>query len=162
MGALTGEKLHEFLQGCFIASLATENHDGSIHLTAVWYLFEGGAFFVATGSSSRKARNVLARPRASLMVDTRRTELQKGVTATCTVEVLRGEESRAVNRRIHRRYMSEAALADPKVGPAFGNMDDMTLRLVPQRWTTWDMAELDAQVFGGVFSRNPDYMLPPD
>jgi len=162
MGDLTGEKLREFLQGRYIASLATENDDGSIHLAAVWYLFDAGAFFVATTSSTRKARNVLARPRASLMVDTRTTELQKGVAATCTVEVIRGEESRAINHRIHSRYLSAAALADPQVGPAFGQMDDMTLRLVPQRWTSWDMAELDAEAFGSVFARHPDYMLPSD
>ena len=162
MGALTGEKLHEFLQGRYIASLATVNDDGSIHLAAVWYLFEGDTFFVATTSSTRKARNMLARPKASLMVDTRTTELQKGTTAICTVEVIRGEESRTINHRIHGRYLSAAALADPAVGPAFADMDDMTLRLVPQRWIDWDMAELDAQAFGGVFRRNPNYMLPPD
>ncbi|MGH9777377.1 MAG: pyridoxamine 5'-phosphate oxidase family protein [Candidatus Acidiferrales bacterium] len=162
MGDLTGEKLHQFLQGRFIASLATENDDGSIHLAAVWYIFEGDTFLVATTSSTRKARNVLARPKASLMVDARTTELQKGTTAICTVEVIHGEESRAINHRIHGRYLSAAALADPAVGPAFADMDDMTLRLVPQRWIDWDMAELDAQAFGGVFRRNPDYMLPPD
>ncbi len=162
MGSLTGEKLHEFLQGRYIASLATLNDDGSIHLIAVWYLFDAGAFFVATGSSDRKTRNVRARPKASLMVDTRATELQKGVTAICTVETLEGEKSRVINHRIHRRYMSEAAIANPKVGPPFESMDDITLRLVPQRWMTWDLAELDAQAFGGAFSRHPGYMLPLD
>jgi len=62
----------EFLKGRFIASLGTENEDGSIHLTAVWYLFEGNCLYVATSSRSRKARNVLSRPKASLMVDSRK------------------------------------------------------------------------------------------
>ncbi len=162
MTNLPDEKLLRLLQGRYIASLATENDDGSIHLTAVWYLYEDGAFFVATHSGSRKARNVLARPKASLMVDTRRTQMERGITAICMVEVLSGEKSRALNHRIHGRYMSEAAMADPRVGPVMGSLDDVTLRLVPQRWITWDMAALDAQAFGGVFSRTPSYMLPLD
>ncbi|MGH9788334.1 MAG: pyridoxamine 5'-phosphate oxidase family protein [Candidatus Acidiferrales bacterium] len=153
--------MHQFLQGRYIISLATLNDDGTIHLAAVWYLFDGGKFYVATGSSSRKAKNVLARPKATLMVDTRTTELQKGVTAICTAEILRGEESRAINLRIHARYLSAVALADPVVGQAFGNFDDITLRLVPQQWTSWDLAELDAEALGGAFRRHPDYMLPP-
>ena len=162
MSSLTGEKLHAFLQGRYIASLATENDDGSIHLAAVWYLFDSGAFFIATGSSSRKAKNVLARPKASLMVDTRTSEPQKGVTAVCAVQIVRGEESHALNHRIHARYLSAVALADPIVATAFGSFDDITLRLTPQRWTTWDLAELDAEALGGSFRRHPDYMLPPD
>ncbi len=162
MTNLPDANLQRLLQGRYIASLATENDDDSIHLTAVWYLYEDGVFVVATHSASRKARNVLARPKASLMVDTRRTQIERGVTAMCRAEVVRGEESRALNNRIHGRYMSEAAMADPKVGPVMGGLDDVTLRLVPQRWITWDLAALDAQVFGGAFSRTPSYMLPLD
>jgi general stress protein 26 len=51
----------EILSRRLIASLGTENDDGSIHLTAVWYLFEGGCLYVATSSHSRKARNVPSR-----------------------------------------------------------------------------------------------------
>jgi general stress protein 26 len=64
--------LQEILRGRYIATLGTENTDGTIHLTAVWYLFEDGYLFVATSSKSRKARNLAARPKASLMVDVRK------------------------------------------------------------------------------------------
>ena len=47
-------KLQELLRGRHIATLATENADGSMHLTAVWYLFEDGALFVATSTKTRK------------------------------------------------------------------------------------------------------------
>ena len=53
------------LQGRYIATLGTENADGTIHLTAVWYVFEDGSMFIATSSKSRKARNIAARPKAS-------------------------------------------------------------------------------------------------
>jgi hypothetical protein len=38
-------------------------------------------------------------------------------------------------------------------------LDDVTIRLRPERWVAWDMAALDRQVFGGRFA---GYCLPLD
>ncbi len=96
----------EILAGRYIASLGTLNEDGSIHLTAVWYLFDAGCLYVATSGRSRKARNAAARPRATLMVDARKAASERGLVAMCTVEVVAGENSKEINARIHARYMS--------------------------------------------------------
>ena len=151
-----------FLQGRYIATLGTENADGSIHLTAVWYLLKDGCLFVATSSKTRKALNVMARPKASLMVDVRKPGTERGVTATAAVDVISGDASREINRRIHSRYMSAAAMSDPHIEPVFASFDDVTLRLTPVSWTSWDMAALDAQVFGGRLGGTPGYLLPLD
>jgi len=149
------------LTGRLIASLGTENEDRSIHLTAVWYLFEGGCLYVATSSRSRKARNVLSRPKASLMVDTRTPASERGLVGVCTAEVIRGESSKQINARIHRRYMSEAAMADPRAGGTMAAMDDITLKLTPTGWYTWDMRVLDDALFGGTM-KTSGYLLPLD
>jgi PPOX class probable F420-dependent enzyme len=154
--------LQEFLRGRHIATLGTENADGTIHLTAVWYLFEHGSLFIATSSKSKKVRNVEARPKASLMVDARKPGTERGVTATGRAEVISGDQSREINRRIHSRYLSAAAIADPHVGPVFASMDDVTLRLTAVSWFSWDMAVLDAQALAGRLGANPGYMLPLD
>jgi PPOX class probable F420-dependent enzyme len=154
--------LQEILRGRNISTLATENADGTIHLTAVWYLFEDGNIFVATSSKSRKARNLTARPKASLMVDIRRPGAERGVTAAGTVDLLSGDSSREINRRIHSRYMSEAAMSDPHIEPVFASFDDVTLRITPVCWTSWDMAVLDAQAFGGRLGGTPGYLLALD
>jgi PPOX class probable F420-dependent enzyme len=154
--------LEKLLQGRNIATFGTENADGSIHLTAVWYLFEDGCLFVATSSRTRKASNVIARPKASLMVDARKPATERGITAAGKVDVISGDQSREINHRIHSRYMSPAALADPQVGPVFASFDDVSLRLTPASWITWDMATLDAQVFGGRLGHTPGYLLPLD
>jgi nitroimidazol reductase NimA-like FMN-containing flavoprotein (pyridoxamine 5'-phosphate oxidase superfamily) len=153
---------HNLLEGRYIASLATQNPDGTTHLTAVWFLFDAGSFYIATSSKSRKARNVAARPSASLMIDIRKPASERGVTATTTVELISGESSRNLNRRIHSRYMSAAAMADPNIEPVFASFDDVTLRLNLTSWTTWDMAVLDAQAFGGRLGKTPGYLLPLD
>jgi len=152
----------ELLLQRHIATLGTGNADGSIHLTAVWYLYEEGHLYVATSSRSKKARNVMQRPNASLMVDVRVPGKERGVTAIGSVELVSGTESQAINRRVHRRYLSEEALADPHVGPVFASFDDVTIRITPASWISWDMATLDAQALGGKLNSNPGYMLPLD
>ena len=152
----------EILSGRLIASLGTENEDGSIHLTAVWYLYDRGCLYVATSSQTRKARNVTARPKGSLMVDIRRpASEERGLVALCAVQVIAGEGSKEINARIHGRYMSKAALADPRAGGAMAAMDDITLKLTPTSWYAWDMRVLDAAVFGGAM-KTPGYLLPLD
>jgi nitroimidazol reductase NimA-like FMN-containing flavoprotein (pyridoxamine 5'-phosphate oxidase superfamily) len=73
------DSMREFLNGRHYATLGTLNEDGSIYLTPVWYLFENDRLFVETASSTRKVRNILARPEASLMVDSRKLARRLGV-----------------------------------------------------------------------------------
>lgn len=151
----------EFLTGRLIASLGTQNDDGSVHLTAVWYLFDAGCVYVATSSRSRKARNAIARRKATLMMDIRKPASERGLVAMCDVEVIAGESSKQVNTRIHGRYMSTTALADARAGGALAAMDDITLKLTPTGWYGWDMRVLDEAVFGGAM-KTPGYLLPLD
>lgn len=153
---------HDFLQGHHIATLGTENDDGTIHMTAVWYLFEDGCLCVATSSRTKKARNVSARRKASLMVDVRKPGMERGVTAAGNVELITGKHSQEINNRLHSGYLSAAALADPHVGPVFAAFDDVTIKITPTSWFTWDMAALDVQAFGGRLGKTPGYMLPLD
>jgi len=145
-----------------IASLATENEDLSIHLAAVWFLFEDGAIYIATSSRTRKARNLQARPKATLMVDQRNPGKERGVTVAGTADLISGAQSRALNHKIHGKYLSAEALADPQAGAVFAAIDDVTIRITPVSWISWDMAELDAQVFNGRLAANPGYVLPLD
>ncbi|MGH9676058.1 MAG: pyridoxamine 5'-phosphate oxidase family protein [Candidatus Acidiferrum sp.] len=154
--------LQKLLHGRNIATLGTQNADGTIHLTAVWYLFEDGCLFVATSAKTRKARNVAARPSGSLMVDARKPGAERGVTATGELELITGQISREMNLRIHKRYLSAAAMSDPQIAPVFAAFDDVTIRLKPASWFSWDMAVLDAQAFGGKLGATPGYLLPLD
>ena len=152
----------ELLQLRLIATLGTENAGGSIHLTAVWFLFENESLFVATSSKTKKARNILARPKASLMIDMRKPGRERGISATGNAELISGEKSKELNRRIHGRYLSLAAMADSQIEPVFASFDDVTIRFKPESWFTWDMAALDAQAFGGRLGATPGYLLPLD
>ena len=97
------------------------------------------------------------------MVDMRKPGTGRGITTVaCNAELLSGDRSKQLNRRIHSRYLSAAAMADPGIEPVFASFDDVTIRLTPESSFTWDMATLDAQAFGGRLGGTPGYLLPLD
>jgi len=160
MATLTDVLVRQLLEGRNIASLASENPDGSIHMVAVWYWFDGTHVYVATSSRSRKARNLQSNPRVSVMIDSRDPAASYGATVAGTAQILTGDVSRKSNEEIHRKYLSKAALADARVGPVFAAWDDVTIQIAPASVIAWDMREADRQFFGGVMEKNPAYLLP--
>jgi general stress protein 26 len=160
MASLTDALVQQLLTGRYIASLATQNPDGSIHMVAVWYWFDGSKIFLATASRSRKARNMESNSKATLMIDSRDPQASFGATISGNVQILRGAASQKLNTEIHRKYLSAAAIVDPRVGPVFAGWDDITVQINPVSVISWDMREADAQVFGGSLKNNPTYLLP--
>lgn len=162
MASLADPLVRQFLNGRYIATLATENPDQSIHMVAVWYWFEGECIYVATASRSRKLKNLHANSKVSLMVDSRDPAASCGISIQGKADILSGEISRKRNAQVHRKYLSEAALADARVGPVFEGWDDVTIQITPHAVISWDMREADRQVFGGAFESNPTYLLPTE
>jgi PPOX class probable F420-dependent enzyme len=156
------DSMREFLNGRYFATLATLNEDGSIHLTPVWYLFEDECFFVST--AGRKVKNILARPRASLVVDSRRKQgSERWVSASGTAEIIRGERFKEISAKILQRYLTKAGLEDPRVGPVFAAVGEGTIRLTPQSWRSWELKSDDDQFFGGLLGQRPEqWFLPID
>jgi nitroimidazol reductase NimA-like FMN-containing flavoprotein (pyridoxamine 5'-phosphate oxidase superfamily) len=149
--------LDDFLGGRYIASLATLNPDGSSHLAAIWYVYEEGVFYFPTSQRSRKAKNVALSARASVMVDSRASESIRGVAAAGAASVISGSEALGLNRLIHLRYLTEEGLRTSRVGRAVSEGDDVTIRLEPERWHTWDLSRdfRDEHI-------SPEVMLPVD
>jgi len=160
MASLADPLVRQLLDGRYIASMGTENADGTLHMVAVWYWFDGANIYVATATRTRKARNLLSKPRVSIMIDSRDPAASFGITVTGTAKFLSDDVSRKFNERVHRKYLSEAALADPRVGPVFAAWDDVTIQITPKSIIAWDMREADRAVFGGSFEKNPGYLLP--
>ncbi len=149
------------LEGRNYAVLGTQDEDGSIHLTPVWFVFRGDHVFVGASSASRKVRNIVARPTASLIVDVRKPGSERWVSVSGPTEILRGDESKQINADIQKRYLTDEALRDPKVGPTFAAADDVTICIDPKKWRSWSAKDLDAQFFGGILSATPEKWFRP-
>jgi PPOX class probable F420-dependent enzyme len=160
MASLSDSLVRHLLESRYIASLATKNPDGSAHMVAVWYRFDGAHIYIATSTRTRKARNLRSTPEISLMIDSRNPAASCGINIVGTAQILTGEVSQKWNGRVHAKYLSDAALADPRVGPVFASWDDVTIQITPTSVIAWDMREADRQVFGSAFESNPTYLLP--
>ena len=160
MASLSDAPVRQLLENRYIASLATQNSDGSIHMVAVWYLFDGGCVYVATSARSRKAQNLQSNSKVSIMIDSRDVAASRGINIAGTARIVTGDPSREWNAQLHRKYLGEAALTDPRVGPVFAAVDDVTIQITPASVIFWDMREADQQFFGGAIEKNPDYLLP--
>jgi Pyridoxamine 5'-phosphate oxidase len=150
-----------FLQGRRIATFATRNTDNGLHLTAVWYIFEDDCFYLAVSSRSHKWKNCIVRPQVSLMVDSRIPAKECGITAIGLAETITGDESEDWNRKVHAHYLTPDAILDPMVGGVYAAGDDVTIKIVPQKWLTWDIGIYDTKSLGGRLSSH-NYVFPLD
>ena len=73
------------------------------------------------------------------MIDARDPAASYGITLAGTAQILTDDVSRKSNAEIHRKYLSEAALADDRVGPVFAAWDDVTIQIAPVSYTHLDV-----------------------
>jgi PPOX class probable F420-dependent enzyme len=162
--AMPNDAAIELLALRLIGSLGTENADGSVQLTPIWYLYHqlNGLLYIATGSRSQKIRNVQARPRATLLVDRRDPVGHRYVIASGQAEVVVGGASTQINARVRERYLTEAGEA--AYGRWLEQADDATIVLRPTAWRYWALSNLEqiAADAGLPVDAIPDWFLPLD
>ena len=135
---LADRLVQELLAARLIGVLATIERDGSVHAVPMWLAPVEGAILLATGSRSRKVRNLERDARATLVLhDSRPGAEVCGASIRGRVELVRGEAAGPLVGRVHRRYVSERGLALPETRE-FLAADDTALRLVPEVAVTWD------------------------
>jgi PPOX class probable F420-dependent enzyme len=136
---LSDELVAELLAARLVAKLATSNRDGSIHLVAMWYLYEDGALLIPTSSATRKVRNLERNPRATAMIDDSRGGFDlRGVTLLGQAEIVREERARELNARIHLKYVTPGGLVLEPVR-TYLETDDVTIAFRPERVSSWDL-----------------------
>jgi PPOX class probable F420-dependent enzyme len=66
---MTQKEIDEFLAGWHTMQCATMNHDGTIHLVAMWYGFLEGCPALETKAKSQKVQNLRRNPQITCMVE---------------------------------------------------------------------------------------------
>jgi PPOX class probable F420-dependent enzyme len=90
---MTQQEVDEFLLGRHTMSLATINHDATVHLVAMWYGFLEGCVAIETKTKSQKVRNLRRDPRMTCMVEEGdRYEELRGVELVGTAEIVEAPE----------------------------------------------------------------------
>jgi PPOX class probable F420-dependent enzyme len=129
------DSMREFLSRQLYTTLATQNSDGSMHVVPILYRFDGQRFLMATSATTRKARNIAARPTVTVTVDDR-TEL-RWVSAQGTAQLLHGQTAYELNQSLYRLWMTDEGLK--VVGAFMANIEDVTIEVIPLEWRAWDI-----------------------
>ena len=128
----------ELLDARLVGVLATIEPDGSVHAIPVWYARDENAIVFATGSGSRKVRNLRRDARATLVLHDSRPGFEVcGASIRGRVELVEGGAATPLVELVHRRYVTPAGDRLPVAG-VFLESDDIAVRLVPDSAVTWD------------------------
>ena len=135
---LSDPLVRELLAARLVGVLATLRPDGVVDAVPMWYALDGDAVVLATGSRSRKVRNLEADPRATLVLHDSRPGYEVcGASIVGTVEIVRASAARPLVELVHWRYLAAESADDASVR-AFLDSDDVALRLTPSASVTWD------------------------
>ena len=129
---LSPQQIDAFLDERHTLVLATLRRDGSVHLSTVWYRWDGLAFWISTNRDRTKYRNIERDPRVSVLVDDPPRETS--VSARGRAEAVAFDEAAHDGAlAIVLRYVDdpEAYLAE-RAGEPRG-----LLRIEPEKMTSW-------------------------
>ncbi len=102
---MTTPETESYLAEPHVATVVTLNVDGSPHVAPVWYAYVEGRFYVTTGGSSVKVRNVGRDPRVALCI-ANDTSPARYVLVDGTAHVT-GDDVERVTREVYIRYQSQ-------------------------------------------------------
>lgn len=130
--------VQELLAARLVGVLSTLEGDGAVHAIPLWYAEDGDAIVFATGSASRKVRNLRRDPRATLVLHDSRPGFEVcGASIRGRVELVEGDAVKLLVERVHRRYVTPAGELLPAAGEFLAS-DDIVVRLIPDAAFTWD------------------------
>ncbi len=140
---MSDAEIEEFLVAGRTMNVASMNHDGTIHLVAMWYGFLGGVPAFWTYGKSQKILNLRRDPRITCLVETGDTYDQlKGVELVGKGVVLEDRaEIERIGEDVYRRYFgefNEAAAAGVKVTGA----KRLGVRIDVEKIVSWDHTKL--------------------
>ncbi|MGI8662303.1 MAG: pyridoxamine 5'-phosphate oxidase family protein [Acidimicrobiales bacterium] len=141
---LSEAELDAFLAGRRVMNVATYNHDGTIHLVAMWYGFYEGKLAFETFTKSQKIRNLERDPRITILVEAgdQYEELQ-GVEIVGTAMVT--DEAAVVTpvaRSVASRYFPFSNDDELDVVAATLANKRSAVVITPERTVSWDHTKL--------------------
>lgn len=103
---MTDAEVRGFLDGRHTMNVATINHDGTIHLVAMWYAFVGERPAFWTYGKSQKVLNLQRNPHITCLVEAGEVyEDLRGVELAGTAEVVTARAAvMDIGRRVFERY----------------------------------------------------------
>jgi nitroimidazol reductase NimA-like FMN-containing flavoprotein (pyridoxamine 5'-phosphate oxidase superfamily) len=151
--AMTPDERDAFLAPPRLTRLTTLRSDGWPHITPAWYLWRDGAFYHSIGAGRVHLRNLAANPKVTecVDIDERLGGALSGRAAAVVcfglAEILEDhEENVRWNERILSHYLQpDDARRYLEMSVAEIPRGRRVVRVVPQRWMTWDYTKASAE-----------------
>jgi PPOX class probable F420-dependent enzyme len=141
---MTDDEIDEFLHGRWTMNAATFNHDGTIHLVAMWYGFYEGKPAFETFAKSQKVLNLTRDNRITVLVeDGDQYEKLRGVELVGTAQVVDDPAVvMDVARDVVRRYIGVEKPEDvDSIAAAMANKRSAVV-IDADRIVSWDHSKL--------------------
>lgn len=140
---MTDAEMADYLDGRHTMNIATLNHDGSIHLVAMWYAMDGASPVFWTYNKAQKIKNIQRDPRITCLVETgEQYEELKGVELVGTAELItERDDIMAFGEMVASRYTGEVTDETRPFVHAVGEKR-FAVRVHVERAVTWDHSKL--------------------
>jgi len=141
--ALSKQEIDDRLGSTHIGRLATYRPDGMIHLTPIWFHWNGAEFRMTLGTGRIHLKNLAADPRITILVD-KDPRPEDGLGAGAWAIMCRGNATLSQNEALVRE-VTYAVLgktlgkedADQYTDPIMAEGRTI-VTITPQDWLTWD------------------------
>ena len=146
--ALTREEIDTRLGSTARAHLASFRADGMIHLTPIWFDWDGSVFRLSLGAGRVHLRNLAADPRVTILVD-EDPRLQHGLAAGAWAIECRGtaklsNDETLIREVTHRALVKALGEADAEQYTKPLMAEGRTVvTITPKTWHTWDYNKVD-------------------
>ena len=146
--ALTKDEIDAYLAQRLLARMATHRPDGHIHLTPIWYVWDGERFHHTLGNSRVHVRNLAANPRYSLVID-EDYRLENGLAAGARSVTVRGvatlsQDPALIEDITYRALVKYLGEDDAKLYLEPIMAEGRTIiTMEPTAWVTWDYNKAD-------------------
>jgi PPOX class probable F420-dependent enzyme len=146
--ALTKEEIDARLASTALARMATYRADGMIHLTPIWFVWDGERFRLTLGAGRVHLKNLARDPRVSVLVD-QDPRLERGLGAGAWAIMARGTAELSQDPALIREVTH--AVLEKALGPADAEAytepimaEGRTIvTITPRDWLTWDYNKAD-------------------
>ena len=141
---MTPDEVDAFLHERQTMNVATYNHDGTIHLVAMWYGFVDGRPVFETYMKSQKVLNLRRDPRITCLVeDGDSYETLRGVELVGTAEVSDDRELvMTAARSVVERYFAEVDPSDIEAVAEGLAAKRVAITITADRVVSWDHNKL--------------------
>ncbi|WP_436795138.1 PPOX class F420-dependent oxidoreductase [Actinospongicola halichondriae] len=140
---MTDAEMAEYLDGRHTMNIATLNHDGSIHLVAMWYAMDGTNPVFWTYNKAQKIKNIERDPRITCLVETGdQYEELRGVELVGTAELItERDEIMPLGEMVAARYTGPVTDETRPFIHAAGEKR-FAVRVHVERTVSWDHRKL--------------------